>query len=336
MANTLKQIAEKCGVSSMTVSRALRNQGPVKEATREKILAVAKLFGYLQGGRPGRPATTPDARPVVEVVLGSVGRRVPAFYLELLTAIEQCLAASGHDCVIRTCNGEYTQVLALRDALRRSSAIGVMIIGDFQPEPLAALLGVSPPALLVDHPGDAAAGADCESINFDNVAAATLAVQHLLSIGRQRIVLIRGPATHYFSREIERGYRAAHAAAGVSCRPSLIVEADFTVDGADTALSALIGRGIAFDAVFTNDEMAVGVYRTLGQHRLGIPGDVAVCGCDGLPIGQQLSPALTTVFLDYREMGRLAVEHLLKIAKTPPRVPCRIRLMPRFEKHDSA
>ncbi len=145
MANTLKQIAEKCGVSSMTVSRALRHQGPVKEATREKILAVAKLFGYLHGGRPGRPPAAPDVRPVVEVVLGSVGRRVPAFYLELLTAIEQCLAVDGHDCVIRTCNGEYTQVLALRDALRRCAAIGVIIIGDFQPEPLAALLGVSPP-----------------------------------------------------------------------------------------------------------------------------------------------------------------------------------------------
>ncbi|MEI8079561.1 MAG: LacI family DNA-binding transcriptional regulator, partial [bacterium] len=262
MANTLKQIAEKCGVSSMTVSRALRHQGPVKEATREKILAVAKLFGYLHGGRPGRPPAAPDVRPVVEVVLGSVGRRVPAFYLELLTAIEQCLAVDGHDCVIRTCNGEYTQVLALRDALRRCAAIGVIIIGDFQPEPLAALLGVSPPALLLDHPGDTTAGADCESLNFDNVAAAQLAVQHLLSIGRQRIVLIRGPATHYFSREIERGYRAAHAAAGVACRPSLIVETDFTVNGAATALSALIGRGVAFDAVFTNDEMAVGVYRT--------------------------------------------------------------------------
>jgi len=332
---TLDDIAKKCGVSAMTVSRVLRNKEPVKESTRRKILAVAGQSGYLQGTKPGRPSAVSGVRSSVDVVLGVFGRCVPAFHLELLTAIEQSLARRGWDCVVRTCNGEYDQFMVLREALRRSAAVDTMIVGNFRTDQLKALVGAVPGVLLVDHPGDAAIGSGYESISFDNVEAARIAVRHLLSIGRKRILLVRGPVSHFFSREIEQGYRDALGHGGLQYADELIVEADFTAEGSFAALETAMAQGVSFDAVFTNDEMAVGVYRTLNQRGVAIPGKVAVCGCDGLQIGKQLFPALTTVLLDYGEMGRMAVLHLLK-PKEERRLPCRTRLIPRLEKRDSA
>ena len=72
----------------------------------------------------------------------------------------------------------------------------------------------------------------------------------------------------------------------------------------------LAEKQIPFDAVFTNDEMATGVYRVLNEMNLKIPEDVAVCGCDDLPVGKQLYPELTSISLDYGELARYALEHV--------------------------
>lgn len=331
---TLGDIARECGVSVMTVSRVLRNRGPVKDSTRSRILEAAERIGYLQGTRSGRPGTPQPASPAVEVVLGRFGRSTPVFYQELLTTIEQELARHHLDCIVRTCNGGYDQFLTLQEAMKRSPASGTMIVGDFLPEHLQAVLRAVPHALLVDHPGDVSLEMDYESISFDNTEAARIAIRHLFSSGRERILLLRGPASHYFSREIEIGYRETLRHCGRNCDEALIAEADFTAEGACTAINDVLARGVSFDAVFTNDEMASGVYRALHQHRIPIPGSVAVCGCDGLPLGRQLFPALTTVVLDYVQIGRMAVDYLLRM-KDVPHTSCRTRLVPKLEKRES-
>lgn len=67
---------------------------------------------------------------------------------------------------------------------------------------------------------------------------------------------------------------------------------------------------VVCDAVFTNDEMATGVLRALYERGRRVPADVAVVGCDGLSLGRQTIPQLTTVRLDYEQMGQAAVERL--------------------------
>jgi len=153
-----------------------------------------------------------------------------------------------------------------------------------------------------------------------------MATRHLLETGRRRIALVKGPADHYFSKEIELGYKEALSEAGIAFDTSLIIHTDFTASGAYEKLSSAIEGGLVFDAVFSNDEMSCGVYRALSTRGLKIPSDVAVCGCDGLPVGEQLTPSLTTISLDYVEMGRLAVENIL--SEHYGRKPCRIKLLP--------
>jgi LacI family transcriptional regulator len=95
----------------------------------------------------------------------------------------------------------------------------------------------------------------------------------------------------------------------------LLVSGDFHVNGGFKAAKAVIEAGIDFDGVFSNDEMACGAVKALKLGKRRIPQDVSVVGFDGLPIGEVISPALTTVVVDREKMGRLAVQRLLALER---------------------
>lgn len=324
---TIADIAAKCGVSIMTVSRALRSNTSVKDETRLKILEAARRSGYLHDIKKGRPVSSKNAaKSTVEIVLGLKGKNVANFYSELMMSIERSLASNGMDCVIRTYDGDYENFLKLRDSIRNSHASSVLFTGYFKSEELKALLDVAHAPLLLDNPGFDFSGISCDSISFDNVAAAMLGVGHLIEIKRRKILLLKGYPEHYFSMEIEEGYRKSLKVYKIPLDDKYIACADFTVAGARRKINELLDGGLKFDAVFTNDEMACGVYQALYERNLKIPADIAVCGCDGLASGLNIFPELTTVSLDYSEMGKRAVEHLLN-GKSYSSV-LKIKLMP--------
>lgn len=332
---SIKAIAEKCKVSAMTVSRALRGNGVVREETRAKILKAAEELGYIRSpkmGRPGRRET--QRKGVIELVAGVMGKGLSLFHSRLLTSIEQQLAQNSYDCVIRTCSGEYGQFLTLMESLKSSSADGTMLVGSFTPEHLKALLEIVPGALLLDNPGDASIEMPYESFCFDNIEAGRIATNHLLKCGRKNILLVNGIKEHFFSREFKQGHKEALEANKVEIDEDLIVNTDFTSEGAYTAVSGALDNKVKFDAVLTNDEMASGVYRALFEHGLKIPQDISVCGCDGLPVGLHLFPFLTTVVLDYDDLGRRAIRHLLHERKLNTSA-CRMRLLPQLEVRES-
>lgn len=325
---SLALIAARCGVSPMTVSRALRAHPLVKAETRQRIMTVAEELGYLRQPRLGRqwPGAAAGLAGRVQILAGTPGGTLAVFHAQLLTVIEQQLSTHRYECVIRTCNGDYGQFLTLQESVRRSDARATLIVGSFLPDQLGVLLRAVPDAVLLDNPG---AGLDVPhcSFTFDNVAAARLAVRHLLERGRRRILLLCGSAGHYFSRDLESGYRETLLQAGVPGDDGLIRHAAFTAASAEAEIGAALAGGLEFDAVFTNDEMAAGVYRALLERNIAIPQQVAVCGCDALPLGMHLFPRLTTVVLNYEALGRMAVAQVL--GRDRESVPSyRVQLLP--------
>lgn len=334
---SLALIAERCGVSPMTVSRALRANPLVKAETRCRIVAVAEELGYLRTPRLGRQPSGGAAGLAgrVQILAGTPGGTLAVFHAQLLTTIEQQLSAHRYECVIRTCNGDYGQFLTLQESVGRSDARATLIVGSFLPEQLGVLLRAVPDAVLLDNPGGASAldPPHC-SFTFDNVTAARLAVRHLLECGRRRILLLCGTAGHFFSRDLECGYREMLQQAGVPAEDGLIRHAAFTAASAEAEIGAALADGLLFDAVFTNDEMAAGVYRALLERKITIPQQVAVCGCDGLPLGMHLFPRLTTVILNYEALGRMAVAQVLSRDRDAA-PPYRVQLLPTLQVRES-
>ena len=332
---TVSSIAAECGVSAMTVSRALRNDVKVKDDTRRQIITVAERLGYIRAPRMGRPAQPGPGQAVrFQLIAGTIGRSMAVFHSQLLTSIEQQLAKCGHECVIRTCNGNYQQFIQLLENLRCSNAEATILVGSFLPEQLTALLDAAPDAILLDNPGDPAVEISHNAFTFDNVEAARIAVRHLLDCGRGRILLLSGTPNHFFSRDIEQGYRDVMFARKLKIDENLILHADFSAESAHDVIADALASGVQFDAVFTNDEMASGVYRALFECGMKIPQNIAVCGCDGLPVGMHLFPRLTTVVLNYDELGRMAVEYMLN-ADRNRRTPHRVQLLPSLEMRES-
>lgn len=334
---TIADIAEKCGVSTMTVSRALRPDSPVKESTREKILETAREMGYVNTPGKGRPRLAPVyVRPVVNIVVGLPGCENQWFYSGLVTAIEQKLNSLGYDSVFRTFDGAYENFINLTETLKNSDSAGTILTGDITSEHLKALIACSPNPVLADNTGGPLIGSPYSFAANDNVEAARMGISHLLWTGRKRVLLLKGHPEHYFSCEIERGYIETLKINGISPEEELILEADFSIPGAQSVIAAALNRGLSFDSVFTNDQMACGVIRAVREKGLKVPDDIAVVGCDGLPVGEQLDPPLTTVVIDYTQMAARAVDILMRKKENPSSSPERIRILPELVIRQSA
>jgi LacI family transcriptional regulator len=326
---TLAVIAAACKVTSMTVSLALRGDPKVSKETRSLVIETANKLGYRPQnsgrGRPRRPLD--QQRLTVDLVWGISLAPVNLFYSQLLISIEQELARRGCDCVMRTCTEDYELFLHLCEILRASTAVATMIMGCFPFKQLQTLVDIVPRPMLVDHTGDSRIAKPYEYVAFDNVEAARLAIRHLVDLGHRKILLITGHKDHYFTRDVEVGYREIFRDWEIPLDPELIHYTDFSAVEAYAVVRRAIESGTAFDAIFTTEEMATGALRALYDKQKRIPDDVSVVGCEGLNSGRHTIPALTTVGLDYKQLGRVAVERVLAEDGTT-NVPCRMRLIP--------
>lgn len=306
----------------------MREDSPVKPETREQILSVAEEMGYHGRPRVGRPRQPSlRSRQIVEVIIGLVDQEEHPFYAGLLAALERELKSASYDCLIRTCDGSYASFLSLSEAVETGDARGTIVTGHFTAPQLQTLLELQPKALLVDNPGHPAIEAPYGYVAFDNREAGRLATRHLLDNGRRRILLLKGREDHFFSDEIEEGWRDAHTRADQPVDETLIRLGHYDADEARDTIFAALDEGLQFDAVFTNDEMACGVLQALHMRRLAVPDQIAVIGCDGLPIGTRVYPRLSTIVLDYDELARQAVE-MLSNSICDHREPWRCRLVP--------
>lgn len=315
---SLKDVAEYCNVSMMTVSRAFRKNSVINNETRTRILQAAEKLNYRCGNRRGRPQSADKHIPntQIQLIFGTSSNSIAYFHMRLLTALEQQLAGKGYDCLIRTATGAYESFVRLLENAKNHKCAATLLMGDFQKEQLEILLHTLPGAILLDNSGDDIMNGIYSSFSFDNKLAAILGVKHLINdCKRKRILLINGLKNHFFSDELLAGYRHALNQCGLEYDENLVLNTDFSAESAAAALKQFIMNGGHFDAVFTNDEMATGVYRILHEYRIAIPNDVSICGCDDLPVGKQLYPELTSISLDYAKLAEYAIDHLTDNSK---------------------
>jgi LacI family transcriptional regulator len=176
-----------------------------------------------------------------------------------------------------------------------------------QDHELVEALPAGLPTLLINTRGQPAG---CPGIHLDNAAGARAVAEHLLALGRKRIVHISGPAGNIDAQERAEAFRKA--VAGREGVELFMVEGDFYEEGGLRAVKALLGEGRKFDAIFAaNDNMAMGALTALREAGLRVPEDVAVAGFDDIPLAKHLG--LTTVRVRIAELGERALERLIGI-----------------------
>jgi DNA-binding LacI/PurR family transcriptional regulator len=315
----MADVAKLAGVSLQTVSRVINDSPHVSAATRQRVEDAMRKLEY----RPN-----PVARALVtgrSRTLGVVSFDTTLFGpASTLFGIERAAHDAGYFVSIVSLRAlTRSSVLSAVERLRAQGVDGILVIAP-QESATQALLH-----LPQDVPVVAAEAGPDESVPLvavDQVAGARLATAHLLELGHRTVWHISGPADWLEAQDRVDGWRSTLEAAGAAPPPVLV--GDWSAHAGHE-----LGRELAANpdvtAVFVaNDQMALGVLRSLHEAGRRIPDDISIVGFDDIPEAGYFTPPLTTVRQNFNEMGRRSLLLLLEQLETGVRTPTRETVEP--------
>jgi DNA-binding LacI/PurR family transcriptional regulator len=306
---TIRDLAKYAGVSAGTISRALKNEPGLTEATRQMVIAAARTLGYdfckLRRKRIRRIAFLVHHQH-------ETAASIP-FYSTVQQGAEEACRRHG----VGLTHMGIGPAGGLVDQLRTHAPDAILGAGFLEPELLAALRAGGKPLVLIDTKLRG-----YNSVNPDNHLGGYLATRHLLGLGRTRVAMISGPLSHTSIRERNRGYRQALFEAGLLADPRLDLMVDEGVDaetGVREAMQSLLSLDAPPDAVFCyNDAAALVAMRVCVAAGRTVPYDVSIVGFDDIPGAMLGHRPLTTLRIDKRGLGALGVELLLREQPAAP------------------
>jgi DNA-binding LacI/PurR family transcriptional regulator len=312
MAHGIVDVARAAGVSTATVSRALRGLPNVTAATRERVRRAADELGYVP---------SPSAASLASGRTRTIGLMSPWvahwFFAHVIEGAERALRAEDFDALLYTF--EVRRDVRRRrvdpDVLRRR-VDGVLVVGlPLEADEVEILEGLGCPLVFVG------AGAPGQvTVGVDDVAVARRAVGHLADLGHRVIAHLSGEPddTLPWSPAVRRaeGWRTEVRSRGLA-DAGLEVHGHFDVAGGRASMHALLDRRPDVTAVFAaSDEMAMGAVLALRDRGLRVPQDVSVVGVDGHEMGEHLG--LTTLAQNAHDQGVTAATMLLEMLTGTP------------------
>jgi LacI family transcriptional regulator len=304
---TIREIADRAGVSIATVSRVLNERGDVSDETRALVSRVIRENGYtanrsargLSGGRTGL------AGILVPLVY-------PAYFASIVAGAAEALSERGLQIVLSPTGGEHEREVSLLDRLHGLTDGALIILPEESNEELERLLDSGYRFVIIDPlmPLDER----IPSVSAAHTSGADQAMRHLLELSHRRIAQITGPRGWVATEERRRGYRGALAAAGVLPDPALEKQALPEIDPGRAATEELLDLPQRPTAIFAfNDNIAIGAIQAARARGLRVPEDLSVVGFDDVENATIVTPTLTTVRQPLAEMGRTAVSLLIRL-----------------------
>jgi DNA-binding LacI/PurR family transcriptional regulator len=309
----IKDVALHAGVSEKTVSNVINDYAHVSDRTRRVVREAIEELGYrvnLAGRhlRRGRTGIIALALPQLKV----------PYFAELSDQVIAEAERNDLTVLVHRTRADRERELAALDGFHSDFADGVIL------SPLALTdadlrdrVTTLPTVLLGERvePGCA------DHVAIDNVQAAKEATEHLIALGRRRILVVGGLSARSpgAAEDRTRGYRAALDTAGLPYDPAAVWPVDkFRMRHGAAAVGTALDAGRCPDAMLClNDQLALGALRMLHERGLRVPEDVAVVGFDDVEGGRFSVPTLTTVAPDKSAVAAVAMELLmLRIAES--------------------
>ncbi|NRF91638.1 LacI family DNA-binding transcriptional regulator [Paenibacillus frigoriresistens] len=302
---TIRDVAKLAGVSVATISRYLNKSGYVNADTELNIKHAIEKLNYLPSvvarGLAGKSTKT------FALILPDISN---PFFPELARAVEDVASTYGFTVILCNSDGQIGKEKNYIDILKSKNIDGIIFASNtLGQEDVDKLASFNIPFVCLDR---APTNKSCSVVRSNNREGGRLAVKHLLESGSKKIGHIYGPQDLIPAKERLIGYEESVRAFDWFS-PSLMVQGDFGISGGIKATEELMRRHPDIDAIFAgNDLMAVGALKAL--HRMGIqvPGQVVVCGFDGINMTEITEPELTTIAQPIYDMGALVSRILIK------------------------
>lgn len=313
---TVKDVAASSGVSATTVSRVLAGNYPVSAATRARVMKAVRELDYVINAQ-ARALGGGGTKTVAFIVHDLVG---PAFAY-VGQGVEQQATAEGRLCLVCTSHGDPDRELEIIELMREQQAEAVVLVGGGS-DNRSYVERIAQAARALDKSGSRLVlcgrpplGPEVPAtvVEYDNEGGAYAVTSYLISLGHRDIAFLgAGEAGHSTIDGRLRGFERAHEAHHLTATPHRTRAVTFDRESGYQATRDLLARDQRFTAIFAaTDVVASGVLVALREAGIRVPEDVSVVGYDDIPLARDLTPELTTVHVDYEELGRTAVRYAL-------------------------
>lgn len=321
---SLQEVARRARVSIATVSRVLNKSDKVVPETRAVVEQALLDLGYRPSRVARRLRMNSGRAHLVGLIIPDIQN---PFYAEIARGVEDAAYASEYALILCNSDENLDKERFYLDVMRAESVDGI-VLPPFDDTDLAVveMVNTGIPVVCVDR---SHTKVKTDLVEVDNYQGALEAVRHLIEKGHRSIALIEGRTQVSTSRERRRGYLDALAAHGIASRKELMRAGDFKQESGRILTNELLDLRKPPTALFVcNNLMTVGALGALHQRGVRIPAEVALVGFDDLPWAEALDPPPTVVRQPAYDVGRQAMELLLKRIMEPDRPPVTVRLRP--------
>jgi DNA-binding LacI/PurR family transcriptional regulator len=337
VAVTMREVAQKAGVSKATVSYVLNGRGDtmrIAPETRQRIRDAIEELGYYPNALARSLAHKQTHTVAVVMQYPALFSGWSGFTNELMHGVTDAAIEQGYDLMLHTRNTVTRRGAGKRDDVEREvdyltdgRVDGALLLRD-KGDPLACTLHERkfPAVLMFTHSVDPAIWfVDC-----DNIEGGRLATEHLLRLGHMRILHLAGPLRSCAGEERQIGYRQALESMGITVREDWILEVPSPLSNYSAALRCFNEEnGARPTAVFAwSDDVAIQMMRLLRERNIRIPQDVAVVGFDSTALCDHTDPPLTSIRQPVYAMTRQAFVLLTQKLKGDVPLQTQIRFEP--------
>lgn len=311
--STIKKVCQLAGVSTATVSRALKNPDMVNVKTRERIFKAIAESGY----RPNVLASSvKTGRSNSLVVL--VPNLSNPFFLKIIQGIEQAAQESGYSVLLGDTQGDPQREHEYAGMVLSNRADGLIHLDHSFPfsksdEKLAEKVA------MVSVCERIVSDTKFPVVELDNYSACRALANHLTSYGHKHFGVITGQKESQIYRDRLAGIKSVLLEENINLDDSLVVGGEYSFEAGEAGAKELLKNSRCPTAIFCfNDDIAIGAIHEIKKHGLRVPQDISVVGFDNIKVSAYIDPPLTTIDQPAYEMGRKAVEVVLQRIKNKP------------------
>ena len=309
---TIKDIADRAGVSTAAVSLAINNKPGVSDETRERVIEVARELGY----EPLSRLVLPENDLIIRFLKISrhghtINKNHNYFIDAYVEGITTVASASGTVLEVEAYGSEIPLDTIISKINESPQITGYLILGtELSEEDIRSFIATGKNIVFVDTYLDYISA---DFVDMNNTDAVYKLINHFINYGHNRIGLIKSSVNTRNFHLREKAFYQVMESVGLDVSEEYITDVDSTFEGAYAGFRKHLQAGNELPTVFfaINDIIAMGCMRALQDEGYRIPEDVSIAAFDNLPMAGMMSPPLTTIDVSKRSIGQTAFDMLL-------------------------
>ena len=297
---TIKDVAEKAGVSISTVSRVLNDNYPVHEETKKRVLEIIEMVNY----KPNSIAKNlrSNKSNMIGLIVADIGNR---FFMQLAKGLEKVVAEHGYNILIASSDGDVKKERILLSSMYQERPAALVITSfDSDGKYIQEFRESGIPVVMADR---FISNIDCDSVFMDDFNAAYMLTKHLLDLGHRDIAIANVLLSISSGKSRYEGYLKALSEKKLKPNSRFVSSGNFDAEGSKVWVRNLFEQKSSATAlVCANNIMAVGALLAFQELSMEVPRDISVVSIGRIPMQELIRPRITCSLHDGVRMGEIA------------------------------